>query len=242
MGNMSFFLPLGSIIAEVIRSNRFLGDEPRYEPPYDSPLEDIFAWNLAKYLKPDAKLHKQVEAATLAGTFRLDLVVEYKSEKIAFECDGKEFHGASRDEWRDAMILGDSHVNTIYRLRGSDVIYHTEDCLYVISCLEPRIFSERGLINLDTLASNSIRNSLRSKMNFDKNLAKGDRLIVLDYFSDLGCFPPQFIKMVRETRHSPKEERAHWKYLYSYALKNKGLPLDALIEKHWTEVFATIFS
>ena len=32
-----------------------------YDPPYDSPIEDIFAWNTVKYLSEQTVLSKQVE-------------------------------------------------------------------------------------------------------------------------------------------------------------------------------------
>lgn len=47
--------------------------------------------------------------------------------RIGIECDGKKFHNASRDEWRDAMILGGEHLDVIYRLRGSDINFYIED-------------------------------------------------------------------------------------------------------------------
>jgi len=224
------FLPLKEIVAKSIRSRNLFQNNSKYQPPYDSPIEDTFAWNLSKYMNSDLRLDKQVELSTPWGIFILDFVVECKSDRIAFECDGKDFHDVGRDEWRDAMILGGAHVDTIYRLRGTDLIHHIEDCLFVISRLEPQIFSERGRVNLETLASGCIKESLEQKLNFDKNFGKGSRLIPLG-------FPPFFIYLVRESRYIPEGEIALWKSQYSYALKNKGLPLDDLIEKYLQEPY-----
>lgn len=200
-----------------------------YEPPYDSPIEDTFAWNLSKYMDSNLKLDKQVDVSTPWGNFILDFVVECKSERIAFECDGKDFHDVGRDEWRDAMILGEGYIDTIYRLRGTDLVYHTEDCLFVISRLEPQIFSTQGRLDLEMLVSNPIK----EKLDF---ILDGGPIIRLDYPLEPGRFDPLFIFIVKETRHIPAGKRAFWEVLYSYALKNRGLALDELIEKHHKEL------
>ena len=59
---------------------------PFYDPPYDSPLEDIFAWNFVKYAGDMEALDKQVPVHTIAGTFILDFVAKLGGEIIALEC------------------------------------------------------------------------------------------------------------------------------------------------------------
>ena len=231
------FLPSREIIAKSMRNGKLFEDKSKYEPPYDSRIEDIFAWNLGKYMDPNLRLDKQIEVNTPWGIFILDFMVECKSEKIAFECDGKDFHDVRRDEWRDAMILGEGHVDTIYRLRGTDLVHRAEDCLFVISHFEPQIFSNRGRANLEMLASSSTKESLDRKLNVDKNLGKGSRLMVFDCSPASECFPPPFIYMVRESRHIPDGEISIWESQYIYALNNKGLPLDDLIEKYLKELY-----
>ena len=125
---------------------------PLYKP-LESPLEELFAFNLEKYLDSSINLQNQIEVETICGNFRIDFVAYSKIKRIAFECDGADYHNVARDEWRDAMILGAKAVDVIYRLRGSDLTYHIEDCLYLISKWEPEIFSQRGKINLEILAS-----------------------------------------------------------------------------------------
>jgi hypothetical protein len=226
------FLPTREIIAKSIRNAKLFENKSKYVPPYDSPIEDIFAWGLGKYMNPNLILDKQIEVNTSWGTFILDFVVECESQRIAFECDGKDFHDVERDEWRDALILGEGHVDTIYRLRGTDLVHHAEDCLFVISRLEPKIFSDRGRANLEMLASISIKESLDRKLDFDKNLAKGSRLMVFDYSPESGSFFPPFICILRETRHIPEGEISTWESQYIYALENKGLSLDDLMEEY----------
>jgi hypothetical protein len=131
-----------------------------FQPPYDSPLEELLAWSLSKYLAERVSLLKQVEAKTPCGTFYLDLVAENAAtgRRIAFECDGKEFHPDKlRDECRDALILGGKHVETIYRFRGQDLYYHADDCLLYVAHKDPTFFSERGRINLSILGSDEMR-------------------------------------------------------------------------------------
>lgn len=126
------------------------------EPEMDdceSPIERLFAWNIAKYLHEDVTTEQQVEVQTICGTYRLDFLIQRGRKVVAVECDGKEFHRIERDEWRDALILETKKVHAIYRLRGSDLTYHTEDLLYLMSKRDRDLFSERGLFNLSRLAS-----------------------------------------------------------------------------------------
>lgn len=136
---------------------------PFYDPPYDSPLEDLFAWHIVKYLGSGVQFDKQVEAQTNCGTFRIDFVAVAGSLRIGFECDGQEFHGrfgSWRDEWRDAAILALGSVQAIYRFRGKDLTYHMEDCLSVAAKCDPGLFSDRGIGNLELLTSESARHVL----------------------------------------------------------------------------------
>jgi hypothetical protein len=84
----------------------------------------------------------------------LDFVATpHGGRRVAVECDEKEFHDESRDEWRDAMILGAIGLAAIYRFPGGALHYHTEDCLYLLSRWEPGIFNERGRTKLERLAT-----------------------------------------------------------------------------------------
>lgn len=126
-----------------------------YEPPFDSPIEDIFAWQIIKYLGEDVVLEKQVEVPTICGLFRLDFAAVMQSgARIGFECDGFEFHDDPvRDECRDDCIMGSGGAIAIYRIRGTDIVNHIDDVLFAISTRDPEIFSPRGIANLRQLAS-----------------------------------------------------------------------------------------
>ena len=165
---------------------------------------------------------------TICGRFVLDFLIESPSlGKTAFECDGKEFHNKSRDEWRDAMILGATNINTIYRLRGSDLTYHINDVLYVIANYTPDIFSGRGVLNLKQLASKEI---LHRTFNLYDTI-------------DLISFPENEagdmsrIYIERHHKNIPDGKTQFWQTLYEFAVAEEGGNLDEIINKYRSTTF-----
>ena len=192
-----------------------------YDPPYDSPIEDIFAWNIYKYINPEIDFRKQELIETSHGKFYIDFVFEVtQNEIIGVECDGKEFHDRFRDEWRDAIILDNSKITQMFRISGADIQFHIEDVLYIFSRWEPRLFSERGIINLthlasDTVVANSMNDSLSEYVHY---------LIENAYY-------------IMEVRRESKinlggVKRQFWQTLARFAKINPYLSLDQLILKH----------
>ncbi len=160
---------------------------PAYEPPYDGAVQDEFAWHIVKYLREDAVLHSEVELETSGAFFTADFVVEVPgpihtaasggTRRVAFECcGGRTLRDHQRRLRRDATLIASDHpdadgtsagrpvVDALYRLRGSDLLDHMDDCLYLVAQWEmsaptqPDLFSERGRINLATLATREARN------------------------------------------------------------------------------------
>jgi hypothetical protein len=132
-------------------------NEPIYRPPYESPIEDDFAYNAVKYLRKEVKLVPQQRMRTYCGTFRVDFLIESGKRRVAVECDGKAFHRTARDLARDTLILGSYAVDTIFRLQGSNIYYRIGDCLFLLSRYAPELFTDRGLANLETLAAPETR-------------------------------------------------------------------------------------
>ena len=147
---------------------------PHYEPPYPGAVQDELAWHLVKYLREDAVLHSEVEVEVPPGPghgpafFTLDLVVDVPLEvgagdppavrRVAFETDsGRTLRDHERRLRRDATLLAHGAIDTVYRLRGSDLLGHMNDVLYLASQWDADVFSERGRINLKTLASPEAR-------------------------------------------------------------------------------------
>lgn len=151
--------------------------------PHESPIEKIFAEQIFKYLSEDAYFEKQVSVNTICGTFRLDFVAECAGRRIGIECDGKDYHDPYRDQWRDAMILDQGQISAIYRLKGKNIYWDIEDCLFALAAYEPQLFSERGLSNLKNLASDSAKSSVIDSVS-NNFISTNDSL----YFSSVNEF------------------------------------------------------
>lgn len=123
-----------------------------YAPPYEHPLEDEFAWHLVKYLNADSGLGYQVKVRTPVANLWIDFIIEYNNRRVGIECTGL-YEDETELNLRDALIVGSGAVDTLYRLRGIDVMYRLHDCLYLVSRWDTELFSRRGLINLNILAT-----------------------------------------------------------------------------------------
>ena len=217
---------LGEVLYEVLDEaksrNPFVGSGFVVLSEYEceSPLEYSFGSTLSKYLHGENVLEPQVSVATITGTYRLDFVARRQGRQVAFECDGREFHDAGRDEWRDAMILGAEAVDVIYRFRGHDIFYNLEDCLFLVSAWEPELFSPRGVGHLKQLASDEARRYV------DRTLP--------DQSSFHGWHPVNSstnISIVRNSRHIPTGRSPFWVQLYNFAQNRGGGNLDTLMSQ-----------
>jgi len=195
----------------------------KYLPQSDSKLEDLFAYNLDKYLSGDVKLLQQVEVSTICGKYKLDFVAKVSTGRlVAFECDGAEFHDARRDEWRDAMILGEGQISVIYRFPGSALFYHMEDCLYFLSRWESHLFSPRGLANLKKLASATALNADKAR--------SFDRVFVI--YKPSESFGPYMMTLERHTINTPLGKRSFLKHAFEFAQSSGISDLDRIMEQH----------
>jgi len=187
-------------------------------------LEDLLAWNLDKYLDDLVVLHKQFEVETICGKFRVDLAAVQGTRTVGFECDGKDFHNAFRDDWRDAMILGTGAIDLIYRFRGCDLIYHMNDCLYVVSRLDKSLFSQRGFVNLNRLASPAAKAI--------SSLDECTYSIPVVYPRSPYSADPLVAKVVRNVFSSSRCKRDPLREYYEYVLRQGGGDLDLLIAEY----------
>lgn len=147
-----------SMILPRVFSEEFLAEwKKQPEPPYDSKIEEIFAEHCFKHLCPAVQVEKQVEVTTGHGGFRVDFVLSISDSRIAVECDGEDFHERFKDEFRDAILLGEGHFDTIYHFRGCDIFYWSDDCVWLMSMLDPHLFSQRGHLQLERLKHLEIR-------------------------------------------------------------------------------------
>lgn len=143
---------------EMIQKENYSLTGPSYEPPYDSPIEDEFAYHIVKYLDTNVQIIKQYEVKTFCANYRLDfLLTNNNGWNIGIECDGAKYHNRYKDRIRDTLILGSNAVSTIFRINGRNIKYNLNDCLWLIANFNPILFSERGLKNLEALASETIK-------------------------------------------------------------------------------------
>jgi len=194
-----------------------------YEPPYDSPIEDAFAKYAEKYFSLDVALKEQVEVKTICGKFRLDFVVVGSNGKLTgIECDGKDFHEESRDEWRDAMILGTSNIDEIYRISGKEITYRIEDVFFALSKWSPWLFDDRQKYNLSRIASEEVTK---------RTIQPEDTIFSVNYVDDESNQLNQFWL---EKRHKiiPKGKRQFWQSAFRYAENIGGGNLDEVMSQY----------
>lgn len=207
---------------------RMLSEEPVAkceewpEPPYDSPIERIFASCCFKHLRPDVQVEKQVEVSTGHGRFRIDFVLSVGDRRIAVECDGKDFHESFRDEFRDAILLGEGHFETVYHFRGCDITYWTDDCIWLMSVLDPQLFSERGHHQLGRLHHSEVDRIRGEAEEFSYSIWDGREPFHFRAFR-------RSIKTASAFPHL----RYHWKVLYALAGLHSGYSLDNLLENRF---------
>jgi len=194
----------------------------------ESPLEETFIHTLEKYLSTKSEIFPQYEVMTLAGKFRLDFLLTIEDKKIAFECDGVEFHDEWRDEWRDALILGSGEIDTIYRFRGKDLHSFLEDCIFLIYHYDKELFNDRYQINAQQLISDELKIKLFDFYKSERN--------TIDYKSkneegkQIG-----WLQLVMERRNK-YDKAGHWNVLFNIAKKNPGLKLKQLMEIREKEI------
>ena len=194
-----------------------------YNPPYDSPIEDTFAKFAEKYMSQDMIMNTQVEILTICGKFRPDFVViAPNGKRTAFECDGKEFHDEDRDEWRDAMILGSSNIDEIYRISGKIITHRIEDVFYALSLWSPWLFDERQKYNLGRIATEEVTK---------RSILPEDTMFSVNH---LDSENNQFNQFYLEKRHKniPEGKRQYWQSAFSYAQSLGGGNLDDVMSQY----------
>jgi len=224
---------LKDIFAESKIVGEDLGNDWVYEPfaQYDSPIENEFGAELYRHLKQRYKLQPQYEANTICGKFFLDFLIEVNGQKIGFECDGKEFHDPDHDEWRDAMILGSGSAHIVYRFKGKDIRHYRHECIFLIACWHPEIFSPRGLQRLQAIASPSISEYALTTLPTTKT---SHNIKLLDNpDSKMREFISVECNSVAKSCASSPESAPWWRHLYQYAEANGGGNIDTLRHRYF---------
>lgn len=196
---------------------------PQYAPPYDSPIEDLFAKHFLRYAAAGITFEPQYSVHTLCGTFIVDfLIVDAGGRRIGIECDGKDFHDLARDEWRDGMILGDVHIDAIYRFRGRDLHHAWEDVMYFLCSMEPSVFDPWAPRNLHVLSSDEVRENARDPHREFYAFGYRDREIAGDFTA------------IARRQDLPASRRSFWQAAYRFAVRIGGGPLDEVMQRFRT--------
>jgi hypothetical protein len=190
----------------------------------ESPLEELFIENLEKYLSPKTEIIPQFEIETIAGKFRLDFLLTVNNKKIAFECDGAEFHDEWKDEWRDSLILGTGEIDIIYRFRGKDLFTFLNDCIYLIYHFDKDLFNDRYPLIAPQLVSNDLKQQVSDRQfnYYEKSL--------VDYAikgEDGDAIGRMLLVMERRNKN---DRSGHWNILFDIAKMNPGKNLKQLME------------
>ena len=212
------FEHISTILSHMLSQEQDSSDLP--EPPYDSPIETVFADSCFKFLSPTVCVEKQVEVSTTHGVFRLDFLMSANGRNIAIECDGKDFHEGLRDELRDAILLGEGKCDTIYHFRGCDLVYYRYDCVWLMSILDKDLFIQRGHIQLCQLRC--LTPDLRYE-DIEKNES---------FHFHIGS-PSRFFWAIRRSTQLVNNNPTlnyHWKHLYKFACEHPCANLDELLE------------
>jgi very-short-patch-repair endonuclease len=181
----------------------------------ESHIEEALARELVKHVHPEAQLAVQVEFTTIGGDFRVDFVLSRDGRTVGIECDGKDFHDKYRDEWRDALLLGDHRLDAMYRLRGCDIWHNTGDLILLIAQREPQMFSPRGHINLEALAHPEVRaHEWQDRTSQTVYLRDGD-----DFHE---------IRVLCRLRAELLKGRSFLRQLYQDSVLHPGMPYDQL--------------
>lgn len=193
----------------------------QYKPPYDSPIDDLFAQHFLRYAAAGISFEPKYPAHTLCGIFVVDfLIADGNGRRIGIECDGREFHDLSRDEWRDGMILGEEHLDAIYRFRGQDLHHAWEDVMYFLCSMEPTVFACNAPRNLQVLSSEEVRKSMQ-------DLHREFYSFGSPRDSESFC---NFHAFARR-RDSPGDRRYFWQTAYRFAASVGGGPLDEVMQR-----------
>ncbi len=216
-------------IAEKIKNNSSLTTFGEVE----SPIEWRLFNHIEKYKKEGVKLIPQYPVSTISGNFRIDFVLKNEIRVIGIECDGEEFHTKDKDdwydEWRDTLIMVQSDVKNIYRVKGKDIFQNINDLIYFIGKSEPEIFDStidkiESLIHKGTLKNNRLDVIDRKGIIYETNDDYGDkvqRLIQIKKRNLENDFDPFYRKYL----------------LYSLIYPNVQIPelIEIFCENHFSE-------
>ncbi len=116
-----------------------------YDPPYESDLDDRLARYLIAYLSPAASLEYKGTVWTPWMECRFDFLIDLGTRRVAIDyTDTPEDLQRALVEDNDALSLGSSNVDAIYRMRRQDLEDCPFDVLHLLAVWEPALFTPYG--------------------------------------------------------------------------------------------------
>ncbi len=210
-----------------------------YDPPYERPLEDEFAWHLIKYLRPITGLRYQVKVETPCTNAWVDFVVEHGARRIGFEIGSLDDEtDAEQERYRDALVIGSGALDVLYRFRAADLLYRPHDALHLAAMWDPSLFSERGRINLHTLASPEARpcrprpHETIAQVTYDAPALEDD--YDREALPDEQASWPQEVPPVLVVKRLSRANPGAWLNAYDQALSQFGVS-DERLEQRWAK-------
>ncbi|WAC13392.1 hypothetical protein [Dyadobacter pollutisoli] len=189
----------------------------------ESPIETLFIDAFEKYVSSKVEIYPQHEVQTPWGMFRLDFLLQLGEKRIAIECDGKDFHDAYRDEWRDALMLGSNLTDSIYRFRGKDLFWNVNDCVHLIYFYDKDLFNSRYQYNYSRLITEDLQERL------DEDPFVDQETHWIDYaIRDENNRMTGMANLVIH-RRCQADKKAFWNSLFSIAEQNHGASIEQLI-------------
>ena len=119
--------------------------------------EHEWSWHLSTFLRQEATIQHRVCIETPFATFDIDYFIEIGGRKLGLMF-GKldEMSQRAYSAFRDALLIDAGVVDILYRFDVTAFNEHLQDCLALIARWNPELFCERGLINIERLASNAV--------------------------------------------------------------------------------------
>ena len=193
----------------------------------ESPIERLFLEEIVKYLEIGTVIKQQIEYSTKIGNFRIDFLISRGNTEYIIELDGKKFHELSYDTWRDCFLLGENKVESIIRIKGKDVIYNINECLYFLSKVFPETFSDRGRLNLSTLIEPE------NKTTIDNQIESNDFKCIDKFYLPISKFENDEIKTYPSIEITFKNLKNYksWREYYDYAIQYNIFNIEQLNKK-----------
>jgi hypothetical protein len=122
--------------------------------------------------------------------------------------------GREHDRRCDALRIGQAAVDVLYRLRAEDVEARLHDALLLVAKWDAALFSERGRINLNTLATSEAR---------AVHPGPDDTVVTVAYDAAreaIDADEADTLRIVRVSRSHPEG----WRPVYEQARRAAGLP------------------